>query len=349
MSPEPALIKAIADAVAAYPKRTVPLKCVLTAAAAVDHTAASSVGWRARVLVAINALADTGQVTLPKTRLDRSAMPPLPVYLLRADTPKDRRVADQQVVWHADLDWVALAEDTGLVSSAERRFLAAINAWLPNRRGVVVPLRERSLEIFGDEKVLEGWVLGPLFGPGRLSFRLLECEPCWPPVEQRVFGPGDWLLVENYTTYVSIARTAARQGFTGRIVWGSGLQVGTRLLTLATTGERPPACWYFGDIDVGGFRAARLAVERARELGFGPVAPARGLYRLALAHGRDRLTRGTGRAGQELVRWVHEWLGEPLDETVTAIVRSGDRIVQENVGTEVLAALTVPDWFLAGH
>lgn len=347
MSPEPALTKAIADAVAAYPKRTVPLRSVLTAAASVDHTAAASVGWRARVLVAINALADSGRVTLPRTRMDRSAMPPLPVYLLRTEAPKNQRVVDGPVVWHADLDWVALAGDAGLVSAAERRFLKAINAWLPRRRGVVVPVRERSLEIFGDEKELEGWILGPLFGPGRLSVRLLECEPCWPPVDQRVFGTGDWLLVENYTTYVSVGRAAERHGFSGRIVWGSGLQVGTRLLTLAAAGEHPTRCWYFGDIDAGGFRAARLAEERARELGLGPVAPARGLYRLALVHGKDRLTRGSARAGQELVRWIHGWFGPTLGEPVAAIAGAGDRIVQENVGTEVLAALTIADWF--GH
>jgi hypothetical protein len=220
-----------------------------------------------------------------------------------------------------------------------------VNAWLPRRRGVVVPLRERSLEIFGDEKELETWVFGPLFTPDRLTLALLECEPCWPPVEQRVFGPADWLIVENYTTYVSIGRAAQRHDFGGRIIWGSGLQVGTRLMALAAAGERPPRCWYFGDIDTGGFQAARLAATRADELGFGAVEPARGLYRLAITLGHDRRMTGARASGKELTQWIRSWLGEPLADTAVAVVSHGQRIVQENVGTEVLqTGKTLSEW-----
>ena len=92
----------------------------------------------------------------------------------------------------------------------------AINTWLSKRRGAAVPLRERSLEIFGDEKFLETRVSGPLFAPGRLTLALLETYLCWPPVERVNLGPGDWLLVENFTTYHSIATRAQEFGSTGR-------------------------------------------------------------------------------------------------------------------------------------
>jgi hypothetical protein len=308
MTREPILAEAIASVVAAHPIRRVPLKDVLAAAASVDRSAAASVDWRSRVLAAITSLAEQGRVELPKTRSDVTASPPLPSYLQRPAAPKSVPVETVSVVWHADLTWVAVAENQGLLTSAARRFLGKVSTWLPRRRGVRVPLRERSLEIFGDEKELESWVLGPLFGPDRLSFELLECEPCWPPVEQQIFGDADWLIIENYTTYVSICRVAARRGFEGRIVWGSGNQVGTRLSALAAEGERPVRCWYFGDIDAGGFRAARHACVRAEQLGFDAVVPARGLYRLAATHGSERRVRGNGRASQELIRWIHTWL-----------------------------------------
>ncbi|HYB37040.1 MAG TPA: hypothetical protein VEF72_15670 [Mycobacterium sp.] len=41
-----------------------------------------------------------------------------------------------------------------------------------------IPMRERSLDIFGDEKLLETRINGPLFRPGRLTFALLETYPC---------------------------------------------------------------------------------------------------------------------------------------------------------------------------
>jgi hypothetical protein len=205
----------------------------------------------------------------------------------------------------------------------------------------VVPLRERSLDIFGDEKLLETVVLGPLFGPGRLSMELLECEPCWPPVDQAVLGEGPWLVVENYTTYVSVSRRAQAGGFDGRVVWGSGNQVGTRLAALAAAGERPERCFYFGDVDAGGFRVARSAFVRARTLGFGALLPAWRLYRLTLDIGRRRPVRGTTLA-PETLEWLREWLGPELGPRAAEVVAAGERIVQEHVGTEVLADYTLP-------
>ncbi|WP_211766647.1 Wadjet anti-phage system protein JetD domain-containing protein [Kutzneria sp. CA-103260] len=323
-----------------------PLETVLTAAAAVDRTASASVHWRSRVMSAITSLAADGRVELPKTRFDSTTRPALPAYIQRPARHRPLVETREAVVWHADLAWAAVADDEGQLAPAERRLLSAVNAWLPHRRNVVVPLRERSLEILDDEKALESWVFGPLFGPGRLTFELLECEPCWPPVEQCVLGPGDWLIVENYTTYVSICRVARQQNFQGRIIWGAGLQVGTRLLALAAAGEHPTRCRYFGDVDTGGFQAARLAHDRAAMLDFPEALPARGLYRLAMTIGADQRRRDSRRSGKDLLAWTREWVGAPLADPITAVLVAGVRIVQENVGFELLRDTTAKkDWF----
>ena len=116
-------------------------------------------------------------------------------------------------------------------------------------------------------------------------------ESCWPEVVESVAGPGaDWLIVENYTTYVSVSRAAQRVGYPDRVIWGSGNQIGTRLASLALAGRRPSRAWYFGDVDTGGFKVARTAVTRAGELGLGGLSPAWGLYRLALERGTPRAT-----------------------------------------------------------
>lgn len=336
---EPALAAAIAAAVEASRVRRVPLSAILSAAASVDRTAASAVGWRARVARALGDLAADGRITLPATRFDRSAEPPLPSYVTRPTPERGGTAQMGRVVWHAELAWAAEADDRGELLLGDRRFLVAVNAWLRRRRGVVVPLRERSLDVFGDEKLLEAWVLGPLFGSGRLTLELLECEPCWPPVEQLVLGTGPWLVVENYTTYVSISRRATDTGFGGRIVWGSGNQVNTRLATLAAAGERCPDLYYFGDIDAGGFRVARSAMTRAAELGLGDLVAASGLYRLALEHGTPRRAGPpTNETGME---WLRTWLGAELGPAAAKVVAAGERIVQECVGTELLAGRSI--------
>jgi Uncharacterized protein conserved in bacteria C-term(DUF2220) len=335
-----ALAGAISAAVTAHRTRKVPLEVVMAAAARVDHSASVSVGWRKRVCETIDELVATGAIEVPKTKLDRSGDPPLPLYLLRPSVSAKERVAPRRIVWHADLAWVAHDEDAGNLGAGDRQFLEPINRWLSARRGVVVPMRERSLEIFGDEKLLERRVLGPLFAPGRLSFDLLECEPCWPPVHQEVLGDGPWLIVENYTTYVSLARCAARSGFAGRVVWGSGNQVGTRIDALALAEERPEALWYFGDLDAGGARVARMAQERCTDAGFVPLEPVRALYALALEHGRPAAKRST-QGSADLALWASQWVGGDIGARFSALVRSGQRIVQEAVGTELLADRTL--------
>lgn len=247
-------------------------------------------------------------------------------------------------MWHADLGWAAALSDRGALTNAQMVFLAAVNAWLPTRRRVSVPLRERSLEIFGDEKLLDTWVSGPLFGPGRLSLKLLQTYLCWPQVERVNLGAGDWLLVENYTTYHSLGLQARTLGFDGQIIWGAGAGVTTRLAALAQERHRPQRIFYFGDIDIAGVRIARSAVTRARELDFAPVAAAAGLYQLTIDHGRTRDENQSGRH-PAVFDWAQRWIGGPVGVAVRETLAAGMRIVQETVGTELLHTTTLNDWF----
>jgi hypothetical protein len=194
----------------------------------------------------------------------------------------------------------------------------------------------------GTRKCSRG-TFGPLFAPERLTFALLETYPCWPPVLQTILGDGPWLFVENYTTYHSLALRARVCGFDGRIVWSAGTQVGTRLSALASEELPPPSCWYFGDIDAGGLRAARLAERRAAEVGFGAVNPTRGLYRLALDCGQE--TGGASPAPAALTTWARTWLSGDLGDKVADVAARGGRIVQEHVDVEKLASIPIESWF----
>lgn len=283
-----ALATAMAQAVAQAPGRRVPLPVLLAAAAAVDRTGAVAVGWRARVAAGIDELVAGGLVTIPRTRWDTSAEPRLPAYVRRVMSPGPPSPPRTPIVWHAELGWAAELEAAGRLSEPDRRFLGHVNAWLRRRADTVVPQRERSLDICGDEKALDAVVFTPLFGPGRLSYEMLRCEPCWPPVHQEILGTGLWLVVENWTTFRTLTGAAHRCGWDGRLVWGAGNQVGTRLSSLAATERAPHRLAYFGDIDTAGFRIARLATSRATALGLGELIPAWELYRLCNSAGTQR-------------------------------------------------------------
>jgi len=102
------------------------------------------------------------------------------------------------------------------LSRAELHFLTAVNSWLPQARpSIVVPMRERSWQLVGDDRALEGMRSGRLFGPGRLTLEILRCRSSWPPVHERVFGGGRWLVVENWSTFESLCAVAALADSTG--------------------------------------------------------------------------------------------------------------------------------------
>jgi hypothetical protein len=329
------LAKAMANAVAVAPRRRVPLTTLLAAAAAVDRTGAVSTGWRTRVAGAIDELATTGVVELPRTRWDNTAQPPLPAYVTRPASPQAVKARAETIVWHVELAWAAELDAVGKLSDPERRFLAHVNTWLHRRGDTVVPQRERSLDICGDEKALDAWVFTPLFAPGRLTYEMLRCEPCWPPVHQESFGSGPWLVVENWTTYRTLISAARRCRWDGRLIWGAGNQVGTRLATLAATECAPSGgLWYFGDVDTAGFRMARMAAGRAETLSLGGLHAARELYRMCCNAGSECTT--ANRAPDDLRWWTQTWLGGTLGQEVGEIVAGGGRIVQETIGVELL-------------
>ncbi|MFC9434458.1 Wadjet anti-phage system protein JetD domain-containing protein [Nocardia sp. NPDC057030] len=346
MNREPALATAILAEVRSQSTLRTPLHRILTAAAAVDRTAAASVGWRTRVLDAITSLSEAGEITLPKGAWDRTTTPPLPGYVGRVESSVAQRPARQAPVWHLEMAWAATLWDHGKLSESERRYLIAINSWIPHRTEAIEPMRERSLDIFDHEKTLDTIVTSRMFGPGRLTWELLASFPCWPPVEQMVLGDRAWLIVENYTTYSSLSSRAGETGFDGRIIWGSGNQVATRLSALADA-PRPQRCWYFGDVDAGGFRVARSAAKRAQQLGMPALEPACGLYRLALATGKRRNDESSRRPGAATLDWIRSWATGPLGQDLAGIVEARQRIVQENVGCLVLATTTPADWTLS--
>ena len=332
-------------AIAEHRTRTVPLGVLLKAAAAVDTTGAVSLGWRERILAVITYLVDQGEISASRTKFDRTSTPALPEFITAsAGIAPSRRSRPATPVWHADLSWAAVLNDQGVLSSAQIEFLRAVNSWLPSRRGLSVPLRERSLEILGDEKGLELWVPGPLFGPGRLSLDLLQTYLCWPQVERVNLGAGDWLFVENYTTYHSLGRRATELGFDGQIIWGAGNGVSTRLAALALEAHRPPRIFYFGDIDIAGVRIARSTVNRAQELGFASVAAASGLYQLTVTHGHA-IAREKERRHPGVLDWAQSWIGGATGSAVREVLAGGRQIVQETVGRQLLGNTTGDDWF----
>ena len=304
---------------------------------------------RRLLLDALQRLEHSGAVDLPARGWDRSGSPALPRTARLRDAPRVQRVRAAQA-W---LPALAFAADER--HPVRRADLQAINAFLLSVRSkdlTPAPTRERSLQIFGDEKRLDRLCKGKaeLFD-GRLSLEDLGCYPVAPPLPCEMppmrFPGRPILVLENYHSYDSFRRWNRVAALYAAVAYGGGnaFRQGAGNLDDLVAAADADGAVYIGDLDPAGI-GILIGVNRRRQAeGRSPLQPHRGLYGWLLAHGcrrpletppTDNLTAGLGDAF-------------PI-QIATALVdlwTTGQRIPQESFGLEQLsgdaATVATPD------
>jgi hypothetical protein len=278
----------------------------------------------------------------PSVKEDRTRMPVLPAFVdvVRPRSNGSGQDAVRAYGWRPEL--AAALDLEPAPTTAELRDLRQVNRWLADR-GVDAPpcgSRERSLEIFGDEKRLDERLRhGRLFAAGVLSYELLRARRISPGLVTEVVGTEPTVLVvENTDTFRSVADvlTETRRNPIGLVAWGAGAafeQSCGALKSLTVAGRPIRRAWYFGDIDPSGVRIPSRASALIAPLSLEPAYP---LYNLLLecdkrGAARERL----GADGDQYLRW----LGEPLASRAVAVLAANARLAQEALTAEVLANL----------
>jgi hypothetical protein len=340
------LARVIADA----PRQRVDLRELWAVAHDADVSFAGAPDARERLLVAIREIEATGDIRLPAGRgtgWDTAVRPALPRWVMRPAPERIARTTQPPVVWHTLLGWAAAGYEAGAWTPDEVRLLLAANrlafAGGPAR---VVPLAERSLELLGNEKALDGITRGRLFEPGRLSLAALGAVRTPPPFTWVRVGPGPVLLVvENAATFRSLANLAPADSPLGFVAYGGGnafpatVEFIRDLPSLAHHGGPITDVRYFGDLDAEGLEVARRADASARRAGLPDVLPAVGLYALLL---RSGIAQADEPVLAPRAATLVEWLPEALRAEAYLHLVEGRRLAQEAVGTDLLA--TDPTW-----
>jgi hypothetical protein len=216
-------------------------------------------------------------------------------------------------------------------SMAIQRFLVSGGASRPP-----VPVKERSFDIFGNEKRLDGLRHSEiLFGPGRVSLGLLRCYVVEPtPVAER-FNQGDGIIIlENEATFDSFCRLCRHKPMYRLVIYGRGNEILKCITYLkrevnhyATT-----EITYFGDVDRRGFEIPHQ-LSQITSLG-AKIVPLLSCY--------EFLLREVSPVMGELPE-ICSWLPKPLAARAASIIQEGRVIPQESFGWEELVTMHLLD------
>jgi hypothetical protein len=282
------------------------------------------------LLAALKQLEAKGELSLPaKGSFEKLGNPAMPKFVTLLSRPKAKPSEDwSRISWLPELGfWTNLSESELFTASA-------INDWLRQRRGkfLRVPLRERSLEIFGDEKYLDSRVRNNALFSGRLPLAALGTFQVPHPLPCRAANaPGrPILVVENHHTYWSLAEWNSQARRYAGVVYGAGKAfcASGQALQEAMRECSAEGALYFGDIDPAGI----LIPYRFNGMKGPTVQPDIGLYRYILANGRRRSSVIKVNGSEKALR---QWLPE-LSTQISELWADDQWIPQENLGTEQL-------------
>ncbi|MGV9928336.1 hypothetical protein [Nocardia rhamnosiphila] len=266
----------------------------------------------------------------------------MPLWVRRPPREKVMQVSEAPRVWPPVL------ESAGRIASRsdETRLLDVVAAFLREggSKRASVPLRERSLELFGDEKRIDGLLSTRLFTSGALTPDLLRCHTVPIPfVSQWVPGSPDprgiaLLIAENHHTYASLLEVTREHAATGgparHIGYGTGAQFPSAVLSVPQLSPRPDRIVYFGDVDLRGLQIPAAASATATRAGLPSVVPALPLYELLF---EARRVRPATPVLPDAAAVAAAWSGPFRDRTLALLV-DGLRLPQEAVGYELLTA-----------
>ena len=288
----------------------------------------------------LDAIKDAEFIEFPRmtTGWDRSALPHLPKWINRR-RPRAVRAYAEHIIWSPQLSFLSSKKEL-----ADSPWLK-VDEWLKKTRNLVrdsVPVRERSLEIFGDEKMLDALVGAQAFRSGLITLDAFSCyyvpePPAW---ERGPLGsenrPG--ICLENSTTYDVVKRFNREAGIWGFVVYGRGNGFASIVEGILPIMEefRHSRILYFGDADHEGLEIAARGALKFSAAGKNLELDAR-LYRLILEYGELAESKTSGLLSPGATDLIRK---AGLNE-LPGILLKGLRVAQEWAGYRRLRGF---DW-----
>ncbi|WP_329025719.1 hypothetical protein [Streptomyces sp. NBC_00690] len=341
------LSEILRDRLLAHPRKRIPFDDLADAAYAANPALLTDPERRHAFADNLRALQDAGALKLPVTRKfwDHTALPALPQWAERIDPLRPAVSRPPVRSWVAELSFL----DGRRLSPHDHRLFTRLNDFLlaDGATSELIPLRDRSFELFGEEKHLDGiheskWVLGGFLSIGDHLRAYLTPEP----LNIIELGPAPWLLiVENTATFDNLRRILRKWPHPDEVGWiafGDGDRVASSITTLperlAETGHPLTEILYYGDLDYDGLHCVTLTSQRSTSVGLPPLTPASGLYAELITCTR----RYTDAVAPETARGVSAWLPAPLASHTADALTSGAVVRQEALCLTTLRKILAP-------
>lgn len=329
--------RALHERLATWPRKRVPLATLKEMFYSLHPEAQNSPERGALLLRALRDLSEQGVLSFPASgSWERVGQPPLPNWISLSQTPatEEEREDPGRIAWVPEIGFWTELQPNQLAAAK------AINAFLLRRRGSLrpTPIKERSIDIFGDEKRLDALRCGDTLFGGRLHLEQIGAfQVILPLLCLDAGAPGRPLLVvENYNSHWSLGRWNRRTRHYSGVAYGGGEAFRNSGRSLAQTMSDVGAtdAEYLGDLDPRGV-AIPLDFNRCQPPGHPRVRAAMAMYRWLLDHGhrspQERLAASARPPGH-----AKAWLGPELGLRAEALWAQGQRIAQECLGNEQL-------------
>jgi Uncharacterized protein conserved in bacteria C-term(DUF2220) len=299
---------------------------------------------RDRLRALLDQLAVIGSVRLPAHEGDgweRIPAPALPKWILfvRGPAMQKERFDHRTFPWVPELAFVA-----GIRTLLHPDELRRIHDFLRNggRKRPIVPMKERSYELFGDEKRLDSLQNSQLFRSGRLTLETLRCRPVpasLPCVPASIEARQSWLIVENESTFHSFCRINRLVNLHSGILLGSGVAVLRAAEFLArlfqpSSEVQQKQFLYFGDIDQDGIQIPFQLNQRLWNQFKVHVLPAEQYYQWLL----DVRGLKSQPCSAEHRCAAVSWFPPQIRDRISIALGQTPAVVQEAIGWEFLAA-----------
>ncbi|TWI74011.1 uncharacterized protein DUF2220 [Desulfobotulus alkaliphilus] len=283
-----------------------------------------------RLLEILQALEKEKRLQMPKGKKAFDKISKLPDYIT-ALKPEEDAAMEQKKSNLYNLRNLTAWEPRHMIAFAPRlkketelELAKKINHYLLNRKSDAkkIPHRERALQIFGDEKALDGHTRKGLFG-GRITLEDLDCFYCPEPLPFQSPSPDKALLsgkpllvVENANTYWSCCQANGTLSTFAAVVYGKGFRIAVNEsandgLEQIRADLKASEILYFGDLDPTGI-AIPVGINATREKNnLPPLRPALSLYKALLEKNLTTAYDGSQSKHHNPMD-ARQWLGDEL-------------------------------------